>query len=318
MSKATIVESNGTGGGNWINGSSWNGGSTPVNGDTVVILAGDVITISSNLSFDGVIQVYGTLSLDGGKLSMDASSAIQLAEGSSIEAIGAGENNSISIGGSSNKLTTDDINSLSIPNQLTEESVAAGGGCAETGLCDDNPLPVEVIYFSARTKDQGVQLNWATSSEEDFDYFTIERSSDGENFNKLVNLYSKSEFSNKKKEYQFFDEMPMSGYSFYRLKATDFDGYSEYHGIASIRMENINESIKLFPNPTNGRQVSINFSGKTDTRFKLVSFTGNIIQTGTIRQGINEIQFTTELSPGIYFIQLEGSGAALPQKLVIR
>lgn len=75
--KATIVESNGTGGGDWTTGASWNGGSTPVNGDTVVILAGDVITISTNLSFNGVIQVYGTLEFDKGKLSMDASSAIQ-------------------------------------------------------------------------------------------------------------------------------------------------------------------------------------------------------------------------------------------------
>jgi len=316
--RATIVESNGSGGGDWTAGSSWNGGSTPSNGDTVVILAGDVITISTNLSFNGVIQVYGTLEFDKGKISMDASSAIQLAEGSSIVALGSGQSNQISIGGSSNKLSTDDINSLATPNQVTEESVAGGGGCAETGGCEDNPLPVEILYLTADRIGKGVQIRWATIREENFEYFTLERASDGKQFHNLAKIFSETGFSDTKKEYVFFDEMPLNGYSFYRLKATDFDGFTEYHGIVSVRMDNIQEHIRLFPNPVQGQQVSINFSGKNDAAYKLLSFTGEVLQTGSITQGIGEITFTSKLTPGIYFIQVEYFGSLLTSKLIVK
>ena len=71
------IESNGTGGGDWENTSSWDGTNTPANmadGDTLVIHLGDTITINSNLSFNGVIQIYGVLVFDKGKLNMDTKS----------------------------------------------------------------------------------------------------------------------------------------------------------------------------------------------------------------------------------------------------
>lgn len=315
---ANVVESNGTGGGDWTITTSWNGGVVPVNGDTVVIRAGDTITISGILNFSGVIQVYGTLELNNGKLSMNSTSAIQLAEGSTIVAIGTGENNLISIGGTSNKISTDEINNLLIPNQLTAESIAAGGGCAETGVCDANPLPVEILYFSAARVGKGVELKWATVREENFDYFTIERSPDGQQFHVLGQLFSETGFSNTKREYAFFDELPMAGYSFYRLKTTDFDGSTEYHGIVSVRMDQVSEKIRIFPNPVQGRQVQITFSGNQESSFQLISFTGQIIQQGTLLPGINEISFIRPLEAGIYFIRLENPGISSPRKLIIR
>jgi len=79
---ANITESSGNG--LWTSGLSWVGGAVPTDGDTVVIQAGDTITIDDVLFFDGVIQVYGVLVFDNGKLSMNETSVIQLAGGSDI------------------------------------------------------------------------------------------------------------------------------------------------------------------------------------------------------------------------------------------
>ncbi len=52
-SLAATLESNGTGGGDWENASSWDGSNTPADmsdGDTLVIFLGDTITINSNLT----------------------------------------------------------------------------------------------------------------------------------------------------------------------------------------------------------------------------------------------------------------------------
>lgn len=92
-SLAATLESNGSDGGDWENASSWDGTNTPADmsdGDTLIIHLYDTITIYSNLNFNGVIQVYGILVFDKGKLNMDANSSIQLATGSDIIALSSG------------------------------------------------------------------------------------------------------------------------------------------------------------------------------------------------------------------------------------
>jgi hypothetical protein len=65
-------------------------------------------------------------------------------------------------------------------------------------------------------------------------------------------------------------------------------------------------------------KFTINFAGKNGTPYKLLSLNGNILQQGTIDQGINEIYLTRKYSPGIYFIRLEKTGPYAPRKIIIR
>ena len=306
-SSADTLTSNGTGGGNWGNASSWDGTNTPgdmADGDTLVIQLGDTITITGNVDFNGVIQIYGVLALENGKLSMDSTSVIQLASGSDIIALGTGQNEQIIIGSQSNKISSDGINSLTVPNQLTEDSLTQGG-CADTGDCDDDPLPVKIIYFKAVEDNGSVRLEWATSFEENFDYFTIERSSDGTSYYEYGNLFSRTKFSSAIKKYEFIDEMPFSGLSYYRLKATDFNGLFEYHGVVAVTMEDTGPKILVYPNPVRDNHISVSYSGETETSYKILSITGEKIEKGILNPGINNIQFKTLLNQGIYFLQVE-------------
>ena len=319
---AATLYSNDTGGGNWDDPNSWDGANTPtdmVDGDTVVIQAGDTITISDVITFDFdiVLQIYGVLVLDNGKLNMEAASVIQFAPGSDIIVIGTGQNNSISIGGQSNDLNTDQLDTLSIPNQLTDGSISYGG-CAVTQDCDDNPLPVEIIYFRAIEIDNAVRLEWATSNEENFDYFTIERSSDGTIFNDRVNIFSESPDFHSFRKYEYTDEMPFSGLSYYRLKATDLDGSIEYHGVVSVNLVDVEPDILIYPNPMVKDQLIVSFNGVNESIFKVMDITGRIMETGTIVPGINDIHISPTINNSIYFFQVEGLNKTLVKKFIIR
>ena len=316
---AATLESNGTGGGNWGNASSWDGINTPgdmADGDTLVIQAGDTITITSNVTFNGVIQIYGVLVFDVGKLNMDSGSSIQLATGSDIISLSSGQNDQIRIGGANNKISTDEINNLTTPNQLTEGSLT-GGGCAVTLDCEDDPLPVEVIYFYATGHEKVVSLHWATSMEENFDFFTLERSSDGTSFYDLAFIYSKTEFTTSTKQYLFVDEMPLGGLSYYRLKATDFDGSFEYHGVVAVNRDNSNPDILIFPNPGTGDQFTISFSGKKATTFRVCKLTGEVVRQGILKPGINELGTVSTLSSGVYLIQVETQNI-ISKKIIVK
>jgi len=320
-SSAAILTSNGTNGGDWDVAVSWDNTSTPADmaaGDTLVIQFGDTITIDGNQTFSGVIQVYGVLVLDNARLNMpSATSVVQFAPGSDVIALNNGQNKYISIGSPSNRISSSDLNNLTIPNQLTNESID-DGGCAVTGLCDDNPLPVEVIYFRAFELGGAIQLEWATFFEENFDYFTIERSSDGKNFNDYVKIYSNTILSSLTRKYEYIDEMPFPGLSYYRLKATDFNASFEYHGVVSANLEDIEPDILIYPNPTVGDQVTVSYNGEQESAFRIIEITGKIIEEGILLPGLNEITISPSIYSSVYFIQVDGSRSPIVKKFVIR
>jgi hypothetical protein len=320
-SSAATLTSNGTNGGDWDVAASWDNTNTPDDmsaGDTLVIQLGDTITITGNASFTGVLQIYGVLILDNARLNLGAASVVQLAAGSDIIALNNGENEYISIGNPANKISSSFINdSLVKPNQLTNDNISSGG-CAVTGDCDDDPLPIRVMYFRAIEQSIVIKLEWATSFEENFKYFTLERSSDGKIFNDFAKIHSNTILSSLTKKYEYIDEMPFPGLSYYRLKATDFDGSYEYHGVVNANLDNIEPDVLIYPNPTIKGQLTVSYNGKQESTFRIIIITGKVIEHGILLPGLNEIIIPPSVNSSIYFLQVDGSVASIVKKFVIR
>ena len=178
-------------------------------------------------------------------------------------------------------------------------------------------MPVRLIYFKAIEQDGSIRLEWATTSEENFDFFTIERSSNGISFYEYGKIFSKTRFSSAIKRYEFIDEMPFIGLSYYRLKSTDLDGSSEYHDVVAVTMDDIGPEILLYPNPVSDNQITASYSGEIESSYKIVSITGGVIETGILNPGINNVQFSTLLKKGIYFIQVEDP-ARITKKFIVK
>jgi hypothetical protein len=100
-------------------------------------------------------------------------------------------------------------------------------------------LPVELVDFSARAVGDEVQVNWSTASEINNDYFTLERSTDGENFEPIQQLDGAGN-STELIYYACVDKEPLPGVSYYRLRQTDYDGKYSYSEIKAV---NVNGAI---------------------------------------------------------------------------
>ena len=98
-----------------------------------------------------------------------------------------------------------------------------------------NPLPIELIDFNAFENDGIIYIDWATVSEINNDYFTIERSKDGSDF-EFIDEVLGAGTSNELRTYGILDEDPYYGISYYRLKQTDFDGKFEYSDLVSVNV----------------------------------------------------------------------------------
>lgn len=91
-----------------------------------------------------------------------------------------------------------------------------------------SPLPIELMGWSCNTVAEGIQLNWSTATENNNDYFEIERTQDGTHWETITHV-SGAGTSTTYHEYSFLDRTPLPGTNYYRLKQVDFDGTAKYY-----------------------------------------------------------------------------------------
>lgn len=98
---------------------------------------------------------------------------------------------------------------------------------------DNTTLPIQLLDFEASRKEQAVQLKWNTASEQNNDYFEIERSLDGENWDRITSIDGAGNSGNLL-NYQFLDSEAPEARLYYRLKQVDFNGNFSYSSVVTV------------------------------------------------------------------------------------
>lgn len=168
-----------------------------------------------------------------------------------------------------------------------------------------NPLPVELLSFTAVPVNNEVDLNWATASELNNDFFEVQRSVDGIEFQRIATIDGAGTIQTLS-EYQHIDKTPLANKSYYRLKQTDFDGRSSYSRIVAVNMAEV--ALSVHPNPVNrGTLVKVNKTGDF-----IVTNTMGVIVLRVANS--NELDISA-LAPGVYTIM---SSTGSFQRLVVQ
>ncbi|MBI1191748.1 MAG: choice-of-anchor D domain-containing protein [Bacteroidetes bacterium] len=179
----------------------------------------------------------------------------------------------------------------------------AGGG---------TPLPVEIITFEAQNAGEQVEVSWATATELNSDYFTVERSADGLNFQKFLKVPGAGT-TTEPQAYRVFDDQPLNGTSYYRLRQTDFDGSDALTQVVAIqRGQNAGSvSASIWPNPTSGLlQWSGHVSRDGLYQVSLFNLTGVEVlrQTLDLQAGVQSFGLDISALPqGTYLLRLQGA-----------
>ncbi|MEZ4953710.1 MAG: DUF839 domain-containing protein [Saprospiraceae bacterium] len=98
-----------------------------------------------------------------------------------------------------------------------------------------NALPIELIKFTGKKVDSGIQLNWEIANAVNFSHFEIEKN--GEAIGETVDDY-------------FLDKSPNKGANYYRLKMVDLDGSFNWSKTINILFES--SDLVISPNPNDG------------------------------------------------------------------
>lgn len=186
----------------------------------------------------------------------------------------------------------------------------------------NSPLPIELVSFTAVPDRGKVRLNWVTESEVNNDYFTLERTNDIEQFESMATVDGQGT-STRSTTYQYVDNRPYHGISYYRLKQTDLDGTYTYSAIVKVNLSQ-EPDWKVYPNPVHNEAVHVVISGLMPAEQGEVRMTDNAGRTlnslyfqaddaGTVTTSLDLSRF----GPGLYFLQLNSPSKRSVQKVVV-
>jgi hypothetical protein len=159
-----------------------------------------------------------------------------------------------------------------------------------------NPLPIELLNFDVTNEKDKVNINWSTASERDNDYFTIERTTDGINYEKIGEVKGAGT-SSSQNDYKFTDYNPIKGISYYRLSQTDYNGQMEIFDPKSIEVKEKNNISIVYPNPTTNSKINVNvFKTENEVTLNIYNFMGQLEYTSNINAANGNVISEIDLS----------------------
>jgi hypothetical protein len=209
---------------------------------------------------------------------------------------------------------------VAVREYLTTFSEFGGGGGGGGGL------PVKMLLFIGKSIGENkVLLNWATGTEINNDYFTVERSADGEIFTPIGTVKGNGNSSTIIK-YNLTDENALKGINYYRIKQTDFDGKFEYSKIVAVNNISAEGSatqyIALYPNPNSG-DFNVEYKGDSDSfNIYIMNIKGEIVKSYTHQTEKGKIKYIkmnlrSILPSGVYTLIIDEQSHRIFRKIVV-
>lgn len=173
-------------------------------------------------------------------------------------------------------------------------------------------LPVELISFTGRKKDDKTVLEWETTSERNNKGFYVQRSTNFDTWETLgfVEGHGTSVINY---QYRYVDKDPKPGLNYYRLKQIDVDGKTEYSNVVVIEhhFSGSASAVKIYPNPARN---SLYFIVTEEAYFiDVYDQSGRLLMS---TQNANELDIS-KLNEGLYLVNIRTDNGILKTEKVI-
>lgn len=159
-------------------------------------------------------------------------------------------------------------------------------------------------------------LNWQTSWERNNAEYVVERSKDLTNVEALDQVKDVVGSSNSLTSYQFVDDRPYRGTSYYRIRQVDIDGTSQTYPAESVIFEG---KYGVYPNPVISRTFTLELDEPTRAVLHLHNASGNEIELNRWHSTSVSTQLSpsVRLSRGVYVLSVEERGTTRRHRIVI-
>lgn len=182
------------------------------------------------------------------------------------------------------------------------------------------PLPVELIDFSGKQVDNTISLSFATASELNNDFFTIEKTTNGIEWDILETIKGNGT-TDKLSNYSVIDRNPSSNKMYYRLSQTDTDGTSNIYKIIAVNYNSLSTTnYSMFPNPTNDGMLNVIFESdsKKEVECNIYNLLGQKVAEYTFSSSNQLEQVQLPENNSTYIVELIQDETIIARQRVIR
>lgn len=180
-------------------------------------------------------------------------------------------------------------------------------------------LPIELSEFNAKHLGNAVELHWVTAKEKNNAYFTIERSKDTKVFEEVKKIDGAGN-SNAFLNYSAYDENPMNGLSYYRIKQTDKDGKFTYSEMKAVSYQRNINNLEVSPVPAqNNIMVSFKAIEGGESKVSIFNAEGKLVYSSDlhVENGANDNSIDiSAFTRGFYQLVLTTNGEVQRTKFV--
>ncbi len=180
------------------------------------------------------------------------------------------------------------------------------------------PLPVELHAFRAQKVKEVAKLNWYTSAEINNDFFAVERSNDGFNFEEIGIVEGQGNAFTTH-SYDFVDNRPTAGVNYYRLKQVDWDGSFDYSKVIPLAFENSRTNLSIVPNPFKDMvTLSLEETSNKNTQIEVFNLLGQRVHADVFgRDQLSKNIDLSALDQGTYMLRI-GDGVDSVVKRIVK
>lgn len=186
-----------------------------------------------------------------------------------------------------------------------------------------DPLPIELARFVGECGNEGVSISWTTYSEINNDYFTLERSKNGVDF-EVVDVIAGAGNSNSPITYNVVDQQAYGGTSYYRLKSTDYYGEEEYSQVVAVTCGTESTDFTLI----NAYEIDhldllVEFTARQNENYivTLYDASGRLVfqENGKAGEGMNRMRLPVGgIAKGIYIVDLQNETKRFSRKVLMK
>jgi|GEM_PF-2468127 len=200
----------------------------------------------------------------------------------------------------------------------TDENNCGASAISRSIVCEK--LPIDLISYTGNVQAQGNMLKWVTATESENDYFTLEHSTDGNNFTTITTIDGSGTVSNSQ-SYNYLHRDAPAGLSYYKLWQTDFNGTKSYVGIVGLTRGEVSLNItSIQPIPVlEYMELSYTSISETQAQLQIFDALGRSISDISIlsNTGINNRTVdVSSFTPGIYFLTISQGNDTVTEKFI--
>jgi hypothetical protein len=163
---------------------------------------------------------------------------------------------------------------------------------------DNTPLNVQLDYIDAVNVNGQNKVSWKSATEKTGDVYEVERSGDGNHFEKLGAVTAKGQ----PQGYNYLDKQPLTGWNYYRLKIISAAETNYSKVVKAYQDANTTFAVQVYPNPAaDVLNIAVNyFDNYADV--ELQDIKGSVVLKKRMLQPKDQISMK-DLPTGMYILK---------------